>query len=86
MSQHGSEGVSIKKLKEELNSRRSQHLMGRESINDALTIADRNGDDYLSFAEFFSMVRYGKLNCLLCSVTFHIFGFDLQIQLRFLFT
>ena len=55
--QHGKEGVSVKKLKEELRSRRSQHLLGRESIADRLREADRDGDEYLSYADFVIMVR-----------------------------
>lgn len=53
---HGPEGVSIKKLKEELNSRRSQHLMGRASIAERLQLADKDGDDYLSYADFVIMI------------------------------
>jgi hypothetical protein len=54
--QHGTEGVSVKALQEELLSRQSQHLLGRESIMDALRVADTDGDDYLTYDDFVRMV------------------------------
>ncbi|XP_076440786.1 rhomboid-related protein 3-like [Babylonia areolata] len=53
---HGPEGVSVKKLVEELDSRRSQHLMSRESIAERLLMSDRDGDDYLSYDDFVTMI------------------------------
>ena len=54
----------MKALKEELRSRRSQHLAGRESIADRLREADKDGDDYLNYADFVVMVGYGDLELL----------------------
>lgn len=54
--QHGEEGLRVKKLTDELESRASQHLMSRQQLLQVLRNADRDGDDYLSYNDFIVMV------------------------------
>ncbi|XP_025113858.1 rhomboid-related protein 2-like [Pomacea canaliculata] len=53
---HGPEGVLIRKLRQELESQRTANLMSRQSLTNALTKADKDGDEYLSFQEFTAMI------------------------------
>lgn len=58
----------IRKLRQELESQRTANLMSRQSLTNALTKADKDGDEYLSFQEFTAMVSTVLMRkiCILC--------------------